>query len=470
MSLPSRSQLTDADLARLESLLGPEAVRWDAASRERYGRDETEDFFFPPEVVVLPASTDEVAAVLRLASERRLPVTPRGAGTGLSGGALPVAGGILLSVERLNRIREVSVADQLAVAETGVVTGELQRRVEEQGLFYPPDPASRDTCLLAGNLAEDSAGPRSLKYGTTRAWVLGLEAVLADGTVVHAGGRTRKNAAGYSLTQLLVGSEGTLAVLTAATLRLTARPRATLTLLVPFPELEQAAAAVSGVLAAGLDPAACELVEEGALAAVGAVEPLPPALVGRAAFLLFELHGDGEDELLARAERLAEVTSALGGEEPMVALDAAEERRLWALRRKVGEAVKHRSVYKEVDAVVPRSKLAPLVRAARAAAARHGLEAICYGHAGDGNLHVNLLRGRCDPGEWQARRDAAEGELLREVVALGGTITGEHGVGWTQRRHLPTALDPATLALMRQLKATFDPLGILNPGKVFPEG
>ncbi len=470
MSRSPFSRLSDGDLARLETLLGREAVRTDEASRERYGRDETEDFFFPPEVVALPASTEEVAAVLRLASERRLPVTPRGAGTGLSGGALPVLGGILLSVERLSRIREISIADGLAVAETGVVTGELQRRVEEQGLFYPPDPASRDSCLLAGNLAEDSAGPRSLKYGTTRAWVLGLEAVLANGTVIQAGGRTRKNAAGYGLTQLLVGSEGTLAVLTAATLRLTARPKATLTLLVPFPELEQAAAAVSGVLAAGLDPAACELVEEGALAAVGAVEPLPAALVGRAAFLLFELHGEGEDELLARAERLGAVTSGLGGEEPMVALDAAQERRLWALRRKVGEAVKHRSVYKEVDAVVPRSNLAPLVRAARAAAARHGLEAICYGHAGDGNLHVNLLRGSCEPAEWQARRDAAEVELLRAVVALGGTITGEHGVGWTQRHHLPLALDPATLALMRQLKATFDPLGILNPGKVFPEG
>nr|HRC88267.1 FAD-binding oxidoreductase [Thermoanaerobaculia bacterium] len=234
------SRFTEEDRARLAEILGEAGLRCDPTALERYGRDETEDFHFLPEAVVLPASSAEVSAVLALARERRLPVTPRGAGTGLSGGALPVAGGLVLSVERLYRIREISVADQLAVAEVGVVTGELQRQVEELGLFYPPDPASRDSCLLAGNLGEDSAGPRSLKYGTTKAWVLGLEAVLPGGEVIHTGGRTRKNVAGYNLTQLLVGSEGTLAVITAATLRLTARPRATLSLLVPFPTLETA--------------------------------------------------------------------------------------------------------------------------------------------------------------------------------------------------------------------------------------
>ncbi|MFN7962689.1 MAG: FAD-binding oxidoreductase [Thermoanaerobaculia bacterium] len=461
------SRFTEEDRARLAEILGEAGLRCDPTALERYGRDETEDFHFLPEAVVLPASSAEVSAVLALARERRLPVTPRGAGTGLSGGALPVAGGLVLSVERLNRIREISVADQLAVAEVGVVTGELQRQVEELGLFYPPDPASRDSCLLAGNLGEDSAGPRSLKYGTTKAWVLGLEAVLPGGEVIHTGGRTRKNVAGYNLTQLLVGSEGTLAVITAATLRLTARPRATLSLLVPFPTLETAAAAVAAVLAAGLDPAACELVEDGAFAALALVEPLPPFLLGQAAFLLFELHGGGQDELLERAAALAEVAAEAGGGEAIVASDAAQERRLWALRRRVGEAVKHRSVYKEVDAVVPRSRLAELVRAARAAATAHGLTAVCYGHAGDGNLHINLLREGKDAAGWQAARDAAESELFEAVIALGGTITGEHGVGYVQRRHLPRALDAETLALMRRLKATFDPLGILNPGKVF---
>ena len=466
---PIPGRVGPESIAALRGALGDGAVLVDPERIEPYGRDETEALWFAPELVALPSSTAEVAAVMRVAHEGRIPVTPRGAGTGLSGGALPVAGGIVLSLERMDRIRAIDERDLVAEVEAGVVLARLQEAVEERGLFYPPDPASRESCRIGGNVGEDSAGPRSCKYGSTRRWVLGLEAVLADGAVIRTGSRCRKDATGYDLTQLLVGSEGTLAVVTAATLRLIAKPRATLTALLPFPTLEAAAAAVERLFPEGIDPAACELLEEAALAAVARLEPLPAPLVGRPAMLLVELHGDDRDELLARAARLEAVARAAGGGEAIVADDAAGQRRLWQVRRRVGEAVKALSVYKEADAVVPRSRLADLVRAARRAAERHGLSALLYGHAGDGNLHVNLLRGALDASDWERRRDACEEELFREVVAMGGRISGEHGIGWVQRRWLPLALEPRLIDLHRDLKRLFDPYGILNPRKILPD-
>ena len=455
-------------LRALAGLLGEEGVVADPDRLAAYASDETEALVYPPDVAVLPRTVEQVEAVLRFAFEERLAVVPRAGGTGLSGGALAVCGGIVLSVERLDRIREIDERNLVAVAEAGVVTADLQRAVEARGLFYPPDPSSRETCRLGGNLAEDAAGPRSLKYGTTRRWVLGVEAVLADGRRLVTGGKSRKDATGYALGQLLVGSEGTLAVVTAATLRLIALPKATLTLILPFGRLEDAAAAVERVLAAGFDVAACELLEAAALAAVARVEPLPAALVGRAAMLLVELDGDDRERLLETAAGIEALALSLGGGEALVADDAAGERRLWQVRRRVGEAVKSISAYKEADTVVPRAALAELVHAARRAAAGQGLTAICYGHAGDGNLHVNLLRGDLEAGEWERRRDAAEAELFRAVLDLGGRLTGEHGVGWVQRRYLPLALSPAELELTVALKRAFDPRGILNPGKVLP--
>ena len=457
-----------ADIAALRAALGDDSVVTEPDALARFEHDETEALRFAADVAVLPSNVEQVQAALRIAAAARLAVVPRGAGTGLSGGALPVHGGVVLALERLDRIRALDRRDLVAEVEAGVTTAELQRRAEEAGLFYPPDPASKETCLVGGNVAEDSAGPRSCKYGSTRKWVLGLEAVLADGTLLATGSRCRKDATGYDLTQLLVGSEGTLAVITAATLRLAALPRATLTALVPFGDLRAAAAAVERLFAAGIDPAACELLERAALAAVARVAPLPAGLADAQASLLVELDGDAPDALLERAGRLAALTAAAGGGELLVADDAAGQRRLWQVRSRVGEAVKALSAYKECDTVVPRSRLADLVEAARSCAARQGLEAIIYGHAGDGNLHVNLLRGDLDEEAWRTRRDAAEDELFRRVVDLGGRLSGEHGIGWVQRRHLPLAFSPAGLELLRGLKRLFDPLGILNPGKIFP--
>jgi glycolate oxidase len=394
-------------------------------------------------------------------------VTPRAGGSGLSGGALAVERGILLSVERLDRIRSIDAADMVAEVESGVRTVALHDALEPLGLLYAPDPSSRDMSRIGGNLAEDAAGPRSLSYGTTRHHVLGLEVALADGSLLRTGGRNRKDAAGYSLTQLLVGSEGTLGVITAATLKLSPSPRASLSLMLPFRELETAAAAVEAVCRAHRAVVACELVERHAVAAVARLMPVPPWLLEQEALLLLELHGDDGEQLLEIAAEIGEAVEGLGGGEVQVAQEAAEQRRLWSIRRRVGEAVMQRGAYRESDAVVPRSRLADLVRAARRAAARHGLTAVCFGHAGDGNLHIDLLRGELPDGRWEAARDAAEEELLAQVLALGGSITGEHGIGWTLREELPRALSRGHLDLLRAIKRAFDPAGILNPGKIF---
>jgi glycolate oxidase len=462
-------KLDEQLLAELRQRVGEDALLTAADALERHDHDYTEAFRFPPEAVVLPTTVEQVQEVMRFASERRVPVTPRGAGTGLSGGALAVHGGIALAMERLNRIRSINSRDLCAEAEVGVVTGELQAQVEDRGLFYPPDPASKDSCLLGGNLAENSAGPRTCKYGPTRRWVLALEAVLPDGERIVTGGANRKDVAGYDLTRLLIGSEGTLAVITAATLRLIAKPTATLTLAVPFPELEQAASMVEAVFREGFEPAACELVEERALAAVEQIQTVPEALSGQGAILLLELDGRDGDELLEEAAGIGELAESLGAGTILVAQDAAEQRRLWQVRRVIGEAMHQLGVFKSADTVVPRSQLVELVQAARRVAERHGLDALCFGHAGDGNLHINLLRGDLDEESWRTRLQNAEDELFAAIAGLGGSITAEHGVGWTQRRYLSLVRSPAAIEIMRRIKQAFDPLGILNPGKILPD-
>ncbi|MEW6777041.1 MAG: FAD-binding oxidoreductase [Bdellovibrionota bacterium] len=463
------NSLTPDRISRLKSLVGEGKVRSDDTALEQYSHDETENLSFPPEAVVLAESTEDVSKVLKFATQERVPVTPRGAGTGLSGGALPVRGGIVLSLGRMNRILEIDAANLMVRVEAGVVTGELQRQVEEKGLFYPVDPASRDSCQIGGNIAEDSAGPRSCKYGPTRRYVMGLEAVLPSGEVIRTGGKNRKDVTGYNLTQLLVGSEGTLAVVTKATLRLLALPKAVLTVALPFHELSQAARVVSEIFLKGFAPSACEIMEKRALEAVEKIHPVPPQLAGKDALLVVELDGDDPEKLLEEAAGICELAEGMGAGETIVAQQASDQRRVWDVRRKVGEAVKRLSVYKEADTVVPRARLADLVLAAREVTKKHGLDAVCYGHAADGNLHVNILKGFLDDASWMKKRDAAEEELFGRVVEMGGMLSGEHGIGYAQRRLLPVAVDAPTMALMGQIKKTFDPMGILNPGKVFPD-
>jgi glycolate oxidase len=462
----SYGSITPEILAELARIVGDAQVLVDGDELARYGRDETEDLVFAPDVVVRPADTEQVSAILRLSARARIPVTPRAGGTGLSGGALPVRGGILLSVERMNRIVEIDRSNLVAVVEPGVICETLQNAVEELGLFYPPDPASRGSSQIGGNLAECAGGPHAVKYGTTKDYVLGVEAVLPGGDVIRAGGKLRKNVTGYNLAQLLVGSEGTLAVITKAILRLIPLPTARLTLLSPFGTLEEAAGAVTDLFQHGVVPSACEFMErdavEAAEAHVGVSFPHHEA----AAHLLLEVDGMEEARVAKEAEILGEVCLARGALDVLLAEAPSRQTELWNLRRSVGEAVKKISVYKEEDTVVPRAALASLVSGVKAIGARHGIRTICYGHAGDGNIHVNVLKEGIDEERWKALLPDAIREIFSLAVSLGGMISGEHGIGLTQKVYLPLALTEAELDLTRRLKQVFDPDALLNPGKI----
>lgn len=460
--------MTEPLVARLRQIVSPEAFFVDEETRRFYGRDETEDFLFLPEVVLKPASVQAVSAILEFATAHGIPVTPRGGGTGLSGGALPVHGGICLSMERFNRIIEVDEQNLVAVAEPGVITQTLQEAVEERGLYFPPDPSSRGSSHLGGNLAECAGGPHAVKYGVTRDYVLGLEAVLPTGEIIRTGGRVLKNVTGYNLTQLLVGSEGTLAVITRVTLRLIPAPRARKVMLVAFPTLEDAAAAVASVFHQGVTPAALEFMERSAVRA--AEEKLgkkfPNGDAG--AQLLIEIDGSSLETIDREIQETAAVVERHGATDVLLAEDRKQIADVWALRKSIGESVKSISTYKEEDTVVPRSKLPDLVRGVKAIGDRYGITSICYGHAGDGNVHVNILKAGMSDEAWNAHVESAVREIFELTVGLGGTISGEHGIGYSQKGFLSIALSPVEIALMRRVKEAFDPRGILNPGKIFP--
>ena len=452
---------------KLADLLPPDRCLRDEGALRKYGSDETEDFNFPPDVVLLPKTTEEVSRILSFCNAQKIPVTPRGAGTGLSGGAIPIHGGVCLSLEKMNRIVEIDAKNLFAVVEPGVVTQTLQDEVEKQGLFYPPDPASKSACMIGGNIAHNAGGPRALKYGVTKDYVYGLEAVLPSGEVIRTGGKLLKNVAGYNLTQLLVGSEGTLAVVTQATLKLVPLPRFRRTLLAPFDSVAAAAGAVAKVFQRGIVPCALEFMERSAVAAAEARKGQKFPHGDRAALLLVELDGLHEPGVEADAETACAVCMEEGASDVFVAETEEKRRLVWDLRRSIGEAVKKISPYRELDCVVPRARLPELMDAIRAATERHGLTAISYGHAGDGNIHVNILKRDLEPARWKAALPEATRELFTRVVALGGTITGEHGVGYVQRDYLEIALGPVQLDLLKRLKRQFDPNGILNPGKIW---
>jgi glycolate oxidase len=424
-----------------------------------------------PQVVAEPNNTGVVSQILKWANEHGVPVTPAGALTGLSGGALPVHGGIALSTRRMDRILSVDEMNHQVRVQPGVIVQQLQEEVQAKGLFYAVDPASRGTCTIGGNIAENSGGPRAVKYGVTKDWVLNLEVVLSDGSVIKTGANTLKNSTGYNLTALMVGSEGTLGIVTEATLKLLPWPSHNALMLVPFKKAENACRAVAEIFRKGAQPSALEFMERSAIELAQSFTGDYSLELEREtmAHLLIEVDAFRHADLMPQVERILPAIEACGGGEPLFADDEAAKNKLWKLRRSVGEAVKAKSTYKEEDTVVPRGTLPDLLRAVKVIGNEFGFESICYGHAGDGNLHVNILKQDISDERWEQELPSAIRLIFEEVMSLGGTISGEHGIGLVQKPFMDLAFSKRALQLQREVKKVFDPKGTLNPGKIFPE-
>jgi glycolate oxidase len=461
----------EKDLAYFHSILPKERVLADEEHLTRCSSDYTEDLSHPPDIVLQPESVDEVSAIMRHCYGQNIAVTPRGAGTGLSGGALAIHGGVSMDMRRMNRILNIDTRNFQVTTEPGVITQELQEAVKEKGLFYPPDPASKGSSFIGGNVAENSGGPKAVKYGVVKDYVLNLEVVLPNGEVMWTGANVLKNSTGYNLTQLIVGSEGTLAVITKIVLRLIPHPRHDVLMLVPFRSAEDACAAVNEIFLAGHTPSALEFMERDALELTMAFTQtsavsLPDDIE---AHLLIEVDGNNPEQLMADMESIAAIVSRYNIDEPLFADSHEQKERLWMLRRKVGEAIRNHSVKKEEDTVVPRAELPKLLRIVKGLGKKYGFRSVCFGHVGDGNLHVNILREHLSEQFWKEELPKAIRELFTEVVKLGGTISGEHGIGLVQKGYMDIAFSKAQLQLMRDIKAVFDPKGILNPGKIFAD-
>ena len=450
--------------------LGPQAVLETHEECAHYGHDETEDLKHPPSVVVRPRTTEEVAAVMRICTAHDTPVTPIGGRTGLSGGALSICGGVGLALDRMNSIVAIDDRNLQVTVQPGVITQVLQEAVAAKGLYYPPDPSSKGSCTIGGNLAENAGGPRAVKYGVTRDFVLNLEVVLPDGSIIWTGANTLKNSTGYDLTRLIVGSEGTLAVITQAVLRLVPMPKEARLMLVPFASAERACEAVSATFRAGVTPSAMEFMERDAIAwTMRYTDGLPSQLSAEAgAYLLIEVDGDHADALMRDCETILGVMEAHDAGEVLFAEAAAEKDALWRMRRSVPVSVKAHSVYKEEDTVVPRFELPRLLAGVKAIGEQYGFQSVCYGHAGDGNLHVNIVKGDLSDAFWENELPKAIREIFQLTVSLGGTLSGEHGIGLVQRPYMDIVFNETQLALMRSIKNVFDPQGIMNPGKVLP--
>jgi len=451
----------------LINICGKDNVYYDEYTLDVFSKDNTEKLTFLPEIVVKPKDKYEISEILKFANEHLVPVTPRGGGTGLSGGALPVNGGIVLSVERMNKILNIDRKNFFVETESGVITQNLQDELENIGLFYPVDPASRGSCFISGNIAENSGGPRALKYGVTKDYVLGLEFVTAQGEIINTGSKTLKNTTGYNLSQLITGSEGTLGIVTKITLKILSKPKFRKLMLIAFDSVENCIEAVSEIFIEGVQPSVLEFLEKSAVKATENHLGKPFPNSDAEAQLLVEVDGMSEELLYQQLQAVSDVAEKYNPSGMIVAEDNAKMEEIWALRRAVGEAVKSICEYKEEDTVVPRYRMPELLKGVKEICQGYGIRAICYGHAGDGNLHINILRDKLSEDEWINRIPEAVKEIFKLTVSLGGTITGEHGIGYSQKPYLGIALLPQEIELQKNIKKLFDPNNILNPGKIF---
>jgi glycolate oxidase len=469
MQTTIQNNMTADHIQSFKNIVGEKFVLIDDETLQHYAHDETENLHFLPDVVVKPRTAEEISEIMKICNAGKIPVTPRGAGTGLSGGALPFYGGVLLSTERMNTILEIDERNLQVTTEPGVITEVLQQTVKEKGLFYPPDPASRGSCFIGGNISENSGGPKAVKYGVVKDYVLNLEIVLPTGEIIWTGANVLKNSTGYNLTQLIVGSEGTLAIVTKIVLRLIPHPKYDLLMLVPFKKLEQAGEAVSAIFRAGFVPSAMELIEISALKIVSKFVDSSAVQITDdiEAHLIIEVDGNNMEVLMGEMEAISNLLVQYDIGEIYFADDAQQKNELWKLRRRVAEAVKLDGYTIEEDTVVPRAELPALIRGVKALGIEHNFKAVSYGHAGDGNLHIRIKKEGTPNSFGDEEMTKSLRALFELVKKLGGTISGEHGIGLIQKGFMDIVFEEKQLDLMRQIKKVFDPNNILNAGKIF---
>lgn len=462
-------KVTAEDIAYFKSIVGEDFVFTDEASIEKFSRDETDGVKFPPEVVIKPITAQEISGILKYCNEQLIPVSPRAAGTGLSANSLCVYGGVMLSVERMNKILKIDERSLQVTTEPAVITEALQNTLQEKGLYYPVDPSSRGSSFIGGNVACNSGGPRAVKYGVVKDFVLNLEVVLPNGEIMWTGANTLKNSTGYNFTHLIVGSEGTLAVVTKIVLKLLPYPKYNNVMLAPFKSMDDASAAVSAVFRAGIVPSCIEFMERDAVEYVMKFlgDVTIPLADDTQATLLIEVDGNDTEAIQKDCEKIYDVLSQFEVGEILFADSEAQKIDLWRMRRNIAYAVKKTNMTVEEDTVVPRADLPELLKHIKEVGKKWNFRSVCYGHAGDGNVHVRILKDELSDEYWKNEVPKGIREIFEKVVELGGTISGEHGIGWIQIPYMDIKFKQTQLELMRNIKKVFDPNSILNPGKIF---
>lgn len=485
----SYNKVDENIVKQLRDIAGSEWVDVDPEKLENYGHDETPLYHTTPDIVVHPADTNQVARVMKLAGEKMIPVTPRGGGTSLSGGAVPVHKGIVLALDRMNRIKEIDNENLMVVTEPGVITAELGKELARHGLFFPPDPVSLESCTIGGNVAECAGGPRAMKYGVTKNYVTGLEIVLADGEIVRYGGKLLKNVTGYDIVNLMVGSEGTLGIVTEITLEVLPQPKAVVDLMIPFNRIGDAAWFAVEILHQGAAPAAIEFMDGPSIRLVEKFLARPVPFNEAGCYTIVELDGYDLEAIRKIYEKIGEIALAMGARDVLVGDNKPDREKIWEPRKKIGEALKTlKTILCREDLVVPKSRIPELINRLDELARKYDAELYAFGHFGDGNIHTDFTKNDYNDKQKEHndysdnKKDYRDkkiidvemvkklrGEIYRITIDLGGMITAEHGIGLSKKDFLGLALDSSTIEKMRQIKKIFDPKNILNPGKIFPD-